>query len=131
MNILILSAGTRNKVVQYFVKTLNGKGTVVATDMSNLAPAIYEADKYYIVPRMTDPGYLDVILDICKKEKITGVLSLIDPELSLLAENREKFEAVGTTVIGSSYDLCEMSLDKFEMYNWLAKNGYKCAKCRN
>ena len=69
MNILILSAGTRNKVVQYFVKTLNGKGTVVATDMSNLAPAIYEADKYYIVPRMTDPGYLDVILDICKKEK--------------------------------------------------------------
>ena len=33
MNILILSAGTRNKVVQYFVKTLNGKGTVVATDM--------------------------------------------------------------------------------------------------
>lgn len=99
MNILILSAGTRNKVVQYFVKTLNGKGTVVATDMSNLAPAIYEADKYYIVPRMTDPGYLDVILDICKKEKITGVLSLIDPELSLLAENREKFEAVGTTVI--------------------------------
>ena len=128
MNILILSAGTRNKVVQYFVKTLNGKGTVVATDMSNLAPAIYEADKYYIVPRMTGPGYLDVILDICKKEKITGVLSLIDPELSLLAENREKFEAVGTTVIGSSYDLCEMSLDKFEMYNWLAKNGYKCAK---
>lgn len=112
---------TRNKVDQYFVKTLTGKGTVVATDMSNLAPAIYEADKYYIVPRMTDPGYLDVILDICKKEKITGVLSLIDPELSLLAENREKFEAVGTTVIGSSYDLCEMSLDKFEMYNWLGK----------
>ena len=48
--------------------------------------------------------------------------------MTLLAENREKFEAVGTTVIGSSYDLCEMSLDKFEMYNWLAKNGYKCAK---
>jgi carbamoyl-phosphate synthase large subunit len=38
------------------------EATVVATDMSNLAPAIYEADKYYIVPRMTDPGYLDVIL---------------------------------------------------------------------
>lgn len=45
--------------------------------------AIYEADKYYIVPRMDAPGYLDVILDICEKEKITGVLSLIDPELSL------------------------------------------------
>lgn len=128
MNILILSAGTRNKIVQYFVKTLNETGKVIATDMSNLAPAIYEADKYYIVPKMTAPEYLDVVLDICKKEEITGVLSLIDPELSLLAENREKFEAIGTTVIGSSYALCEMSLDKFQIYSWLETHGYRCAK---
>ena len=128
MNILILSAGTRNKIVQYFVKTLDGTGKVIATDMSNLAPAIYEADKYYIVPKMTAPEYLDVVLDICKREEITGVLSLIDPELSLLAEYREKFEAIGTTVIGSSYALCEMSLDKFQMYNWLKTHGYRCAK---
>lgn len=127
-NILILSAGTRNKVVQYFKKALSGKGLVIATDCSNLAPAIYDADKYYIVPRMTDDGYLDVILDICKNEKITGVLSLIDPELSLLANNVDKFESVGTTVIGSSYELCERSLDKFEMYEWLVENDYKCAK---
>ena len=128
MNILILSAGTRNKIVQYFEKTLNETGKVIATDMCNLAPAIYEADKYYIVPKMTAPEYLDVVLDICKKEEITGVLSLIDPELSLLAENREKFEAIGTTVIGSSYTLCEMSLDKFQMYSWLETHGYRCAK---
>lgn len=127
-NILILSAGTRNKVVQYFKKALNGDGRVVATDCSNLAPAIYDADKYYIVPRMTDEGYLDVILDICKNEKISGVLSLIDPELSLLSYNVEKFAEVGTKVIGSSYELCERSLDKYEMYKWLVDNGYKCAK---
>lgn len=128
MNILVLSAGTRNKIVQYFKKELEGKGNVIATDMSELAPAIYEADKYYIVPRMSDPDYLDVILDICKKEKVDGVLSLIDPELSLLAENENKFATVGTKVIGSSYDLCEMALDKFQMYKWLIQHGYKCAK---
>lgn len=128
MNILLLSSGTRNKIVQYFKKALEGKGNAICTDMSNLAPSIYESDKFYTVPRMTAPGYLDVILDICKKEKIDGVLSLIDPELSLLAENREKFAAVGTTVIGSSYELCERSLDKFEMYNWLTEHGYNCAK---
>lgn len=128
VNILILSAGTRNKVVQYFRNALEGKGMVIATDMSPLAPAIYDADKYYIVPRMADPTYLDVIYDICKKEHITGVLSLIDPELSLLAEHRAEFEAAGTSVIGSSYALCEMSLDKFQMYNWLSSHGYKCAK---
>lgn len=121
MNILILSSGTRNKIVQYFKKTVGENGKVVCTDMSSLAPSIYEADKYYIVPRMTAPGYLEVILDICEKEKIDGVLSLIDPELSLLAKNEDKFAAVGTKVIGSPYELCEMSLDKYEMYNgWRA-----------
>lgn len=128
MNILLLSSGTRNKIVQYFKKTLKDKGNVICTDMSNLAPSIYEADKFYIVPKITAPGYIDMILDICKKEKIDGVLSLIDPELSLLAANKERFEAIETKIIGSSYALCEMSLDKFEMYNWLMSHGYKCAK---
>ena len=79
MNILILSAGTRNKIVQYFKKAVGDEGKVIATDCSNLAPAVYDADKFYLVPRITAPGYLDLILDICKKEKIDGVFSLIDP----------------------------------------------------
>lgn len=128
MNILILSAGTRNKIVQYFKKALKDTGKVIATDMSELAPAIYEADKYYIVPRMTAPNYLDTIYEICKKEQITGVLSLIDPELSLLAQNVDVFKSIGVEVIGSSYDLCEMTLDKFQMFHWLYNHNYKCAK---
>ncbi len=128
MNFLILAAGTRNKVVQYFKKTFDGVGKVIATDTNNLGPAIYDADKYYIVPPITEPGYIDSILDICKKEQISGVLSLIDPELSLLAANEDKFKAVGTTIIGSSYDLCEMALDKMQMYEWLKAHGYNCAR---
>ena len=128
MNVLILSAGTRNKIVQYFKRALNGEGNVIATDMTDMAPAIYEADKFYQVPRMTDEGYIDVIFDICKKEKISAVLTLIDPELSLLAANKSKFEELGVTVIGSSYELCEMALDKMQMYRWLCERGYKCAK---
>lgn len=132
-NILILSAGTRNKIIQYFVKALTAEngarlGNVIATDMSSLAPAIYEADKFYIVPRMTAPDYLDVVFAICRKEKISAVLSLIDPELSLLAANVDKFASLGVTVIGSSYPLCEMSLDKMQMYNWLCAHGYRAAK---
>lgn len=128
MNLLILSAGTRNKIVQYFKAALQGEGRVIATDMSELAPAIYEADAYYIVPRMTDEHYLDVIYDICRKEKIDGVLSLIDPELSLLAAHESDFSMLGVKVIGSPYEQCERSLDKFQMYQWLNSHGYHCAK---
>lgn len=126
MNILILSAGTRNKIVQYFRQTIDGK--VVATDMQLTAPAIYEADTYYQVPRITTPGYIDIILDICKKEEINAVLSLIDPELNLLAENIAKFENIGVQVIGSNFALCERALDKMQMYQWLREHGYPCAR---
>ena len=128
MNFLILSAGTRNKIVQYFKAAFNGVGNVVATDASALGPAIYDADKHYIVPPITAKEYLAVILDICKKEQIRGVLSLIDPELSILAKNEERFSALGVQVIGSAYDLCEMSLDKYRMYQWLTAHQYPCAR---
>lgn len=128
INILILSAGTRNKIVQYFKKAIGNNGKVIATDMSEIAPAVYEADKFYKVPRITDDGYIDIIFDICRKEQITGVMSLIDPELSLLAEYREEFLSLGVTVIGSSYELCERALNKMSMYNWLVNHGYNTAK---
>ena len=128
MNILILSCGTRNKVVSYFKDAVGTAGKVIATDCSPYAPALYDADSFYVVPRMTAPGYINEIITICKNEHIDGVLSFIDPELSLLAQHKTDFEAVGTTVIGSSYELCEMALDKWAMYNWLTEHGYRCAK---
>ena len=128
MKILIASCGTRNKIVQYFKQALRGRGKVVATDCSPNAPALYEADVHYIVPRITEENYLDTLYDICRKEKIKGVLSLIDPELSLLALHEKDFEKLGTTVIGSSYELCERTLNKWEMYRWLKDHGYYCAR---
>lgn len=129
MNILILSCGTRNKIIQYFRKTVNRlDGKVVAADCSELASALYDADQYYILPKIDADGYMDIILDICRKEKINGILSLIDPELSLLAKHYMEFQAIGTMLIGSSYSLCEMSLDKYQMYKWLVAHGYNCAK---
>ncbi|WP_254177052.1 ATP-grasp domain-containing protein [Priestia megaterium] len=128
MNILILSCGTRNKIVKYFKKELIGKGLVLATDCSNLAPALYEADKHFIVPRMDDKGYLDVILSLCKENKVKAVLSLIDPELSLLAEHKQAFLEIGTVPIVPEIDVVEMCFDKYMMYDFLVKNGFKTIK---
>lgn len=127
MNVLILSVGTRNQIVRYFKKSLMGTGRVVATDMQKTAPALYEADAWYLVPRITEPDYLDIILYICQTEKINLVLSLIDPELGLLAQNEQRFLAQGTMVVGSSAELCELALDKMHMFDWMRKNGFLCA----
>ena len=128
MNVLILSAGTRNKIVQYFKKELEGSGTVIATDCSNLAPAIYEADKYYIVPRINDPGYIEIIIDICKKEKIDTLISLIDPELTLISKNITNVRQINVNPIISDYDKVEMCFDKYKMYEFLTNNNFRIIK---
>lgn len=127
-NILILSCGTRNKIVRYFRKELAGKGMVLAADCSNLAPALYDADKHFIVPKMTDDEYLDTVLSICKENNVIGVLSLIDPELSLLAKHRQAFLDVGTIPIVSDYEVIEKCFDKYSMFRFLIENGFRTMK---
>jgi len=128
MNILILSVGTRNKIIQYFKDNLKENGNVIATDCSELAPALYEADKYYITKRINEEGYLENILDICVKEKIDTLFTLIDPEISLISENIKKFQQIGVTPIVSDFEKVEMCFDKFKMYEFLRENHFNTAR---
>ena len=122
MNILILSCGTRNKLVQYFRAKDNGFDRVVGTDCSAYAPALYETDQYYLVPRMTSPDYLDTILKICEDEKIDALLPLQEDELFLIASNRELFTARGICPIVSSPETVELCRDKYAFYEHLTKH---------
>ena len=91
MNILFCSAGRRCELLKDFRKTMGNNGKIIATDISVTAPAIYMADKHYIVPCIEDKNYIPTILDICEKEKIQAVTTLIDPEIMLLAEHRKEY----------------------------------------
>lgn len=122
MNILITSVGRRTKLIEDFKENFD---KVVATDLSKLAPALYKADSYYIVPGIKADNYISSIAEICKKEKIDGILSLIDPELEILSRYKEKFKEIGVEVIGSSASVSNICLDKFKMYNFLKDNNFK------
>lgn len=128
-NVLILSCGTRNKIVQYFKREFTKFGKIIAADCSHLAPALYDADKYYVVPRIDAVGYIEHILEICVTEKIKLVLSLIDPELTLLAKNKDRFLEIGTIVLVSDFDANERCFDKFQMFLFLQENGFNTPKC--
>jgi len=129
INILILSCGTRNKIIQYFKKELGSNGQVIATDCSDLAPALYEADKHFIIPRINEEGYIDIILNICKENKVRAVLSLIDPELSILAKYKQDFLSINTIPIVSDYEQVEMCFNKYDFYKFLLQNNFNTLKC--
>ena len=77
---------------------------------------------------MDSVEYLDTILSICKENNIKAVLSLIDPELSLIAANRQAFLDIDTVPIISDYETVELCFDKFRMYKFLLQNGLKTVR---
>lgn len=131
INILITSAGRRTRLLEYFKQELVGSGNLIAADCSSLAPALYIADKHYIVPRIDHPEYIDIIKHICKEEKINAVLSLIDPELSLLAKHTDEFKKMAVTTIVSPFGVCELWLDKYATKEFCHVNGFNFAKTYN
>ena len=123
MNILFCSAGRRVELLKDFKKSMDKGDRIIATDLSNLAPALYVADAHYLVPRIDDPNYLDMIFDICRKEKINAVTTLIDPEIELLAKSRSRFEELGVEVLAPDTKTAKLCFDKLEMYQYLKAHG--------
>lgn len=122
MNILFCSAGRRCELLKDFKKTLGENVKIVVTELSKFAPALNFADKAYIVPKINDENYMNVILDICKKEEINAITTLIDPEIEILAANRDKFESIGVEVLAPYKETAELCFDKYKMFKYLKEN---------
>lgn len=55
-------------------------------------------DAGYVVPRITEPDYIPIVLEICQKENVDVIFPFITAELPLMAEKRPFFEAHGIKV---------------------------------
>ena len=128
MNILFCSVGRRCELLKDFRKTLGDKVRLIVTDNSPYAPALEFADVSYQVPLIKDPAYIPMILEICKKEQIDAITTLIDPEIAILAEHREKFEALGITVLAPYKETAALCFDKYEMAKYLNEKGIATVK---
>lgn len=122
MNLLLCSAGRRCELIKNFKDSMGKDVTIVATDNSYYAPALYLADRKYLVPLINDQSYIPTIIDICKKEHIDAITTLIDPEIEILSKNRDKFEAIGVEVLAPYEKTASYCFNKYEMFNFLKKN---------
>jgi len=128
MNFLFCSVGRRGELIKDFKLSLDKDSKIIATDCINTAPALYFADKQYIVPKITDKRYIPMILEICKKENINAITTFIDPEIELLAENRQFFEEIGVEVLAPYTETAKLCFDKYEMYKYLIQNNIRTVR---
>lgn len=115
-NILISSAGKRVELLLEFQRELRKAvpgGRVIAVDLNPaMSPACHVADAAFAVPRVTDPGFSDSLLDICLREGVRLVIPTIDTELAVLARERRRFAAHGIEIMVSDPEFIATCRDK-------------------
>lgn len=114
MNVLITSASRKVSLVRAFQSALasSGGGNVVAVDTSPHAPALYFADRRFLVSPSTEPQFVEEVLEICKLENVSLIIPTRDEELLLFAEARVRFEQVGTRVMAPQVETVQICSDK-------------------
>lgn len=126
INVLILSAGRRVELIQCFKRASNElsiQSNIIAVDSSSLSPALYIADKFYIIPKIDDINYLSKLIEICIKEKISIIIPTIDTELPYLAINKDLIEMkTDAKVLVSSREVIDTFGSKLKAYNYFVKN---------
>jgi carbamoyl-phosphate synthase large subunit len=131
-NVLILSAGRRVELIKSFqnaARKLKIKSNIVAADCSEMAPALYFADKIYKLPCINDPDYITSIINACINENISLIVPTIDTDLILLAKNKKKIEEkANTKVLISDARVIEICRDKIKTQKFLEKNNFGIPK---
>ena len=111
LNILITAAGSPS--APGLIRSLKNNGErevfVVGTDMKTDPTILQMTDKCRLVPASDAPEYVDVLLSICREEKIDVLIPGVSAELLPLSLRKAEFEAAGTKVSVSnpfSIEIC-------------------------
>lgn len=128
MNILVTSVGIRGYLIKYFRKALKNKGKIFAADFNRYAPALYDADNYFLLPDISEKNYINELFKICLTNDIKGIISLNDIELPILAQFKNKFLEKGIKLIVSNSKVIDICYDKYSTYKFLKENKFPFPK---
>ena len=101
---------------------------VVGGDMSTDPTNQYLVDKFYRVPAVKDPTYADVLLDICKKEKVDIFFPQMSAELPVLLENISRFDDAGIKVSITRNDSLYIANNKLKLFEFMKENNIPVSK---
>lgn len=130
ITVLITAAG--NVFMPGTIACLKNNGEreirVIGADLNKDDTILQMCNAAYQVPRGDSPDYIDALLDVCRKEQVDILLPIMSVELNKLAENRARFEALGTKVSVSDTKALEIANDKRKLLDFLKDQGIPCAE---
>jgi carbamoyl-phosphate synthase large subunit len=116
--VLFTCAGQRVDIVTAFGRA---GATTIATDVSELAPALYHADRRALVPRVDDPGYVAALRELVELHDVRLIVPLTDLDHLVLAEARESLG--GAVVLVPEPETIARCSDKYLAHVFFEQQG--------
>lgn len=102
---------------------------ILAVDSSPLAAGLYRSDIGHIVPKATDPGYIDSIIKYLRDYEVEALFVGSDEELMAIATAKKRIEMESPSkVLATELDVIRIARDKWETYKVLKANNLSCAE---
>ena len=102
---------------------------ILAVDASPLAAGLYRSDIGHIVPKATDPGYIDSIIKYLRDYEVEALFVGSDEELMAIATAKKRIEMESPSkVLVTELDVIRIARDKWETYRVLKANNLSCAE---
>jgi carbamoyl-phosphate synthase large subunit len=115
--VLFTCAGQRVDIVGAFGRA---GATTIAADVNPLAPALYHADRYELVPRIDDPDYVPALRRLVDEHGVQLIVPLTDLDQATLARARGE---LGALVLLPDADVVERVADKYLCHVLLEERG--------
>jgi carbamoyl-phosphate synthase large subunit len=115
--VLFTCAGQRVDIVAAFARA---GATTIATDVNPLAPALYHADRYELVPRIDDPDYVPALRRLVDANAVRLIVPLTDLDQAVLAAARDE---LGALVLLPDADTVERLADKYRAHLLFEERG--------
>jgi carbamoyl-phosphate synthase large subunit len=116
--VLFTCAGQRVDIVSAFGRA---GATTIAADTDRLAPALYHADRYALVPRVADDAYVPALQALVREHDVRLIVPLTDLDQTLLARSREALAPA--LVLVPDPDVCEAMGDKYRAHLFFEEHG--------
>lgn len=96
---------------------------VIGGDMSPWSAGIYTCHRGYIFPPARDASYVERLIQILVQEQVQILIPGTDPELSVLAEAKERLSSEGVLTIVGSAEAVRYCRDKLAAYRFFHEHG--------
>lgn len=123
MNILLTSVGRRAYLVDYFRAAVGPRGKVIATNSVADSMGMIAADVAHLVPEAGDEGFVEGLLEVCRRHDVGALFSLHDWEAPFIAAAAKDFGKIGVVLGVSSPEVLQTCLDKYQTFEFCRARG--------